>query len=41
MTGFRDWSGCHRNVLGSWAEVRNRFATLPEFDEKSRFGHRE
>eukprot|EP00903_Cladosiphon_okamuranus_P008902 g8521.t1 len=35
LTGFCDWSGCHRNVLGDWNEVKDRFATLPEFSDRS------
>lgn len=34
LTGFCDWNGCHRNVLGSWKEVKDRFATLPEFTDR-------
>eukprot|EP00752_Nemacystus_decipiens_P007227 g6468.t1 len=35
LTGFCDWNGCHRNVLGGWNEVKDRFATLPEFSDQS------
>lgn len=34
LTGFCDWKGCHRNVLGAWNEVKDRFATLPEFSDR-------
>lgn len=33
LTGFRDWHGCHRNIMGSWDEVKDRFATLPELQD--------
>lgn len=35
LTGFCDWNGCHRNVLGGWNEVKDRFATLPEFSDRT------
>ncbi|CAM9804924.1 unnamed protein product [Ectocarpus fasciculatus] len=35
LTGFCDWQGCHRNILGGWNEVKDRFATLPEFSDRT------
>ncbi|CAM9995348.1 unnamed protein product [Pylaiella littoralis] len=37
LIGYCDWNGCHRNVLGDWNEIKDRFATLPEFGDRTRW----